>query len=235
MAEFRKMDDLVVFTHVFRTGGMAAYEYLKSAGVRVGRPTYESIVSKRRRWEEFDILVTHVPYHIDYFIPGRNVLYVTFLREPHDRIISRYFSGQDPARTWDTMLAKFRTGVVEGPDNMMTRFFRDHSGMGMERGFNNTIVDGNVTWHDLERARFNLENNYLFVGLTEWWEESMAWLCNYFDWPPPDGKHPKDNASRNRPNRELPDDVMEIVYRREIFDAHLYYTARDLANDYLWR
>lgn len=229
------MKDLVVFTHVFRTGGMAAYEYLKSAGVRVGRPTFEEIVSQRRNWEQYDILVIHAPYNIGYFIPGRCVKYVTFLREPHDRIISRYFSGQQPENTWETMLEAFSDGRFFAPDNMMTRMLRYHSDVWMRDGFWETTAKRPVTWSHLKEAKRNLEENYLFVGLTEWWEESMRWLCRYFDWPLPTGRHPNDNASKHRPDRELPDEVMEALYRREVLDAQLYYHARDLASDYLWR
>jgi len=229
------MKDLVLFTHVFRTGGMAAYDYLKSAGVRVGRPTFEEIVSKRIPWEQYDILVVHAPYNIGKFIPGRRKHYVTFLREPHDRIVSRYFSAQDPDATWDTMLGNFRSGNFNSPDNMMTRMLRDHTEPQMKLGFWETTIHRPVTWGDLREAQFNLEANYLFVGLTKWWEESMGWLCRYFDWPPPGGRHANDNASRYRPDRELPDEIMEALYRREVLDTHLYFLAETLANDYLWR
>lgn len=229
------MDDLVIFTHVFRTGGMAVYEYLKSAGVLVGRPTFEEIITHRRNWEQYDIIVVHAPYNVGYFIPGRKLHYVTFLREPHDRIVSRYFSGQDPARTLDKFIAAIRDGKHEAPDNMMTRFTRFNSDASMKRGFWSTLgaEEEELTWGDLEEAKKNLEDDYLFVGLTELWEESMRWLCRYFDWPVPNGRHEKDNRSLYRPDQGLPDDVMEAIYRRELFDAQLYCFARELATDYL--
>jgi hypothetical protein len=229
------MSDLVVFTHVFRTGGMAAYEYLKSAGVRVGRPTYENIVESRKPWGEYDILVVHAPFNVAHFIPNRNVRYVTFLREPHDRIISRYFSSQDPDATWDTMLEAFGKGKFFAPDNMMTRFVRDHSGASMMQGFWNTVAERPVSWGDFERAKWNLEHNYFFVGLTEWWEESMRWICRSFDWPLPDGRQENDNSSKHRPDKKLPDEIMEALYGREVFDAQLYWFGRELATDYLFR
>jgi len=227
------MKDLVIFTHIFRTGGMAVYEYLKGVGVRVGRPTFEEITAVEYDWGKYDIIVVHAPYNIGHFIPNRRHHYVTFLREPHDRIVSRYFSSQDPDRTFEGMVAKFRAGKFEAPDNMMTRFTRTHT-HSMKNGFWPTM-EQELTWGDLEQAKRNLEENYLFVGLTSLWEESMQWLCRYFDWPMPDSRAEKDNRSLHRPDEELPGDVMEMIYRREVFDAQLYCFGRELAMDYVWR
>jgi len=232
------MKDIVLFTHVYRTGGMAVYEYLKSQiGDRALRAHLEQILpAQHSAWDGVEIIVGHFPYGTHHFIPARIPKYVTFVREPADRIVSHWFSGQDPSRTFDRFVENAREGKLATIDNMMTRILSSPSPELIRRGHNTCIIDREITWDDLERAKENLEKRYFFVGTTAWWYESMCWLCDYFDWPRPQGRHEKDNASRFRPrDLKLPGDVMEVIYRREVFDAELYRFARELASDYLWR
>jgi len=233
------MKDIVLFTHVYRTGGMAAYEYLKEKiGDRAQRAHLEQILpAQQGAWGDTEIIIGHFPYGTHNFIPWRTPKYVAFVREPADRILSHWFSGQDPERTFDKFVEGARDGKLATIDNMMTRILSSPSPELIKRGHNACIIDRDITWEDLAQAKTNLEKRYLFVGTTEWWSDSMRWLCDYFDWPSTSrGRYKKDNSSRFRPRgRELPGDVMEVIYRREIFDVELYHFAKELASDYLWR
>lgn len=234
------MRDIVLFTHVYRTGGMAVFEYLKQeiGEPRAIRAHLEQILpAPQGAWEQTEILVGHFPYGTHHFIPWRNPRYVTFVREPADRILSHWFSDHNPERTFDLFVENARDGRLATIDNMMTRTLSSPSPELIKQGHNASIIDREITWSDLEQAKQNLESHYLFVGTTEDWAESMRWLCTYFDWPDPKQRRfEKDNASKFRPrDRKLPDDVMEVIYRREIFDAELYRFGRELAIDYLYR
>jgi hypothetical protein len=120
---------------------------------------------------------------------------------------------------------------------MMTRILSSPNPELIEQGHNQSVIDRPVTWDDLEQAKRNLENDYLFVGLTQEWAESMRWLCTYFGWPDPKHRRiEKDNSTHRRPkDRELPGDVMEVIYKKEVFDAELYRYGKELATDYLYR
>jgi len=235
------MNDIVLFTHVYRTGGMAAYEYLKQeiGNPRALRVHLEAIVpADYAAWAGTEIIVGHFPYGTHHFIPWRTPRYVTFLREPSDRILSHWFSDYNEERTWDAFIENVRErGNYGAIDNMMTRMLSSPSPELIAKGHDASIIDREITWVDLEQAKENLEKRYLFVGLTEEWSESMRWLCAYFDWPDPKYRRiENDNSTHRRPEgRKLPGDVMEAIYRKEIFDVELYHFGRELAIDYLYR
>jgi hypothetical protein len=230
-----KNNEIVLFTHIYRTGGMATFEYLQEAigPTRCKRLHLESLVPSNSSWPGVDVIISHFPYGTHKIIPGRTPRYVTFLREPSDRILSHWFSGQNPRNTFEAFVKNAREGRLATIDNMMTRVIAGQPKEVIQKGHNAAMLDWKVTWDDLERAKYNLENYYTFVGCTDMWLESVQWLCKFFDWPAPT-ENKRGNASKYRPrNRRLPPDVMETIYRRDVFDAELYRFGRALALDFM--
>lgn len=229
-----KNGEIVLFTHIYRTGGMAAFEYLKGViGDRCKRLHLENLIPIMSSQSGTDVIISHFPYGTHHLIPGRTPRYVTFVREPADRILSHWFSGQRLENTFDAFVENARDGKLATIDNMMTRIISGQSVEVIKRGHDASIIDRDITWDDLEKAKYNLENYYTFVGCTDLWFESMRWLCRFFDWPVPKVNE-RGNASLYRPrDRELPGDVMEIIYKRDVLDAELYRFARNLALDFL--
>lgn len=227
-------NEIVLFTHIYRTGGMAAFEYLQGViGPKCKRLHLENLIPAMSPWVGTDIIISHFPYGTHHLIPGRTPRYVTFLREPADRVLSHWFSGQAPENTFDVFVKNARDGKLSTIDNMMTRIISGQPKEAILRGHDASIIDRKVTWGDLEKAKRNLEDHYTFVGCTDLWFESMQWLCNFFDWPVPETNE-RGNASLYRPrDRKLPDDVMETIYKRDVLDAELYRFGRNLALDFL--
>jgi len=103
------------------------------------------------------------------------VTFFTMLREPIKRIISAYF--------WS----------VFSTSEMMTYLFRKNKTPNFRewcQGFDNTQIryiitkwDGVITEDDYKEAKERLERDYLIVGLTEQYDESLYMMYKKLNWP----------------------------------------------------
>ena len=141
------------------------------------------------------------------------VKYITILRHPVDRVISYYYflrgNPRHPlhhkAKQLDLkqfILTEDKV-IQDGIYNVQTIF-----------------ISGDGT-PSIEKAKKNIEEHFLMVGITERFNESLAIMRNKIGWNVPyNNKH---NVTRRRPKMEqVPAEVRKLIEQKNEIDFQLY-------------
>jgi hypothetical protein len=189
------------------------------------------------------ILTGHFPLGVREYLPkDRDVRCFTFLRDPADRTVSHYFQirrieerdrakGRERSKRESFGLSPLPVDptlddMVEGGyihDNLHTRMLS-----GDPEPF------GEVTEEMLERAKRNLSEEVVFVGLTERFDESLVLAKRRLGLGTVLYKPPGVGASAGRVNTarprgdQIPDELMRAAERWNRHDIELYRHAQEL-------
>jgi hypothetical protein len=161
----------------------------------------------------------HEPHFSDF-------VYFTLLREPVDRVASFYSYRKRSPQESDYRLINdnglsleqyVASGKAKETDNGMVRRI---SGAGMKPRFGGCSPDL------LDRAKANIQNHFIVVGLQERFPESLAILRSVFGWPEaPVGDV---NVDLDRPGRKaLAPETVRLIERHNALDLELYRWAAD--------
>lgn len=153
------------------------------------------------------------------------VTYITFLRDPIERIISHYYYvRRDPThplhetlRARDMTLREYVTGghSVE-LDNGQVRLL---SGEEQAHAF------GRCPARLLEQAKQNIERHFALVGLVERFDESLVLLQHIFGWT--DVRYRKRNVTKNRTTQaRIPQATLDAIWQHNQLDFKLHAYAR---------
>lgn len=159
--------------------------------------------------------------------------YVTFLRDPIERVISHY--SFERTLTTSPIYKHLQSGEMDiqgfvryyaeagEMDNLQTRMI---AGNWHKRGF------GPCTDEMLDTAKRNLREHFVVVGLAERFDESYIMLKRHFGWPVT--FYTKRNVSRQRVRRtELSRDDIEFIREYNQFDQQLYIYGKKLFEERL--
>lgn len=221
-------DDLLIFLHIPKTAGttlglILRNQYLPHATLRTdGYSQVAGLTPQQRR--DMRLLLGHLPFGGHQYF-SQPATYITLLRDPVERILSRYchvlrdLQGGDPSHhpwPWETrdlpLSDYLRLGFGE-KDNWQTR---------MLAGAAATSADSDACDRDIfEQAKRNLTTRFAVAGLTERFEESVVMLQRRFGWDL--SYYVKENVGANRFDRtHVPEDVMEVIQRQTRWDRELY-------------
>jgi hypothetical protein len=184
---------LLVFVHIPKTAGTTLTTILSmnepgpgtrhggnvfkgGGGIKQGVKFESLLKNAKGELDRARILTGHFPFAIREYLPkDRDVRYLTILREPADRTLSHYFAIRD------------RHGGAEGPkrlglsplpaeasleDALAGGYLHDNVQTRMLSGVPEPF--GEVTDEMLERAKHNVREEFLCVGLTERFDESLV-------------------------------------------------------------
>lgn len=163
-------------------------------------------------------LVRGLPYGAHERIEGRQVAYITILRDPVDRVISSYYHVHESVhhpmhrRLNDEgiTLEDYVRGLE--PDNLQTRLVsgRRH---------------GKLQVEDLETAKGNLIDHFAVVGVTKAFDEFCVLCKMTLGWK----RRPYyelANIGQVRPRTtEIPQETIDLIREHNRFDAELFETA----------
>jgi hypothetical protein len=237
---------LVAFVHIPKTAGATAINMLVGA---YSRPRVadagnfmtgpEKVVSrlqaKRADWpQEKRVVAGHVPYAIFREQLPLDTRYMTFLREPVDRVLSHYYrhihkpvsdragrnrrnreEGKARAASLEEALIAMRVPQLS---NLATRFLSGHRSM-----------TDDLPASALDEAQANLRE-FAFVGIQERFEESIVLLQRTFGL----GLHSYWNrhVSLGRPSvEEISDQQRAMIEEHNELDLELYGFASELFED----
>ena len=172
------------------------------------------------------VVTGHFPYGAHRYLP-QPCEYVTFLREPVARVLSRYYAVEDrlgkPGHWSYDELSRTSMGLEEwvelageSIENFQTRLIA-----GKGRGERLEV-------EDLKIAKTNLQQ-FLGVGLTERFDESFILIRRALGWKLP--MYATRNArktSEDAPARELSTAALELIRDRNRLDLDLYDYADEL-------
>jgi hypothetical protein len=245
---------VIVFVHIPKTAGATALNMLAGAYSKKGLTDAgnfitgpDKVLTKLRKgpegWETWSgrggrVVAGHVPYAIfrDHLPPDAR--YMTFLREPVDRVLSHYFRHVHVAdiQDRDTLADRIKQYQEEGTaragsleealvdmrmiqlSNFLTRLL---SG--------NRSPTGELAPSALDEAKANL-GEFAFVGIQERFEESIVLLQRTFGL----GLLPYWNRHVNvlRPGiEEISDEQLALIREHNQLDLELYRYASELFED----
>jgi hypothetical protein len=242
---------LIAFVHIPKTAGgtvttMFARAYSRAgvhaAGNYMTGP--ESAAKKVTRrpggWQAWHqnggrVSVGHVPYRVFREHLPLDALYMTFLREPIDRVLSHYYrhihhpdlSPADRRRARKQL--RERAGSLEEAlvdmrlpqiRNLATRFLCGYPSR-----------DGELAASALENAKANLRN-FAFVGIQERFDESLVMLQRTLglDLVPYMNRHVSAEGGRPTVN-EITDEQRALIAEHNQLDAELYSFGLGLFDD----
>jgi len=212
----RKPDEVFVFNHVMKCGGVSFSIYLSNQI----KPDHTELLTFPGKMDELHrklrrgyppgrvYLYTHFAGELAPLFPGRTIHQLTLLREPWARFLSAYQFSQSISYFPEVSLEQFFRGSWRNPITL-------------------AIGDG-----DLATARRRLERDYAFFGLTEEFDKSVMMLAHLFGFERTSFVH----ANRTEGKRELqvPAGMKERFAELNKDDLELYAFARELF-DARWR
>lgn len=132
------------------------------------------------------IIMGHLPFN-PHLYAGMDPVYVTILRDPVERVISYYNHVMTRKDGWTSRNVSLLKYLEESDDlqlwNHQTRILS---------GLNEVVVNSG----HLEAAKNNLENHFIFAGLSEMYAESIARLSALLNWS--DTTIFRENTSKGR-------------------------------------
>jgi hypothetical protein len=171
----------------------------------------------RERLARIQVFKGHMPFGIHRRLPQPST-YITFLRDPIDRVISAYYFARNyklhPKHRQVSRMTIEEYVRTSPNHNVQCKLLSGRSFVGdYHAGECNDLI--------LEAAKENLENHFRFVGLTERFDEGLALLKIMFGWNI--AKYANFNVTRSRPKKDnLPASTLELIAERNKYDMALY-------------
>lgn len=232
---------VLIFLHIPKTAGSTFHNVLGKRyssretcnvfGSRYSEPEIERFINgSRESKEHIRLLKGHMPFGLHNSMPDPGACrYISVLRNPIDRVISQYYyikkNSYNPLHD-----------AVERGGMSIKEFVSSGISVGMNNGhcrFLNGDLDQfpfNEGGEDLyERAVKNIENHFIWLGLTERFDESILLLSkqlNWKFWP----NYLRENVSKVRkPISDIDASDIDEIRKYNEFDVKLYeYAERRL-------
>lgn len=216
----------IVFIHIPKTAGTSFRRLLdKQYPGHKLLPLYEPypytpevLARLKRQAQQATACIGHVPFGIDRQL-GIDARYVTFLRDPVERVVSYYRHNQRHAnarfhqqiKEGMTLADLVRSGIDAECHNNMTRMI---SGIGDNRRLTDRAV--------LEQAIDNIERRFLFIGLTEQFDQSVDLLGSRLGWRRQGLVKPALNRAPDQKRFPLDEQTRALVLEYNDLDLALY-------------
>lgn len=224
-------DEVIIFIHILKTAGetlngIMYNQYKDDYIIKSPYWMQEPFINYLEKFDQEEIkkikiLRGHFYYGVHNYLPQNKYIYMTFLRNPIEQVVSfYYFTRARYPDVYDNIsfyeyLADDKFNLTTS--NIQTRFL---SGSSTEQG-------------NLETAKKNLENHFSIVGITERFDESLSvikaklgWNINFYD---------NRNVTKERPKLdEISDEIISIIKQKNKDDMKLYEFANILLDNDLY-
>lgn len=222
---------MLVFVHIPKAGGSTLYSVIRNSYhpseiYKLDMSDWLMSGFRRLRAEQLGklkVMYGHMDFSVRDLLPS-DVRYMTFLRDPVQRVLSYYYYARYmttdelhdlavrlPISQW------IREGSRPEFDNGMVRRLS---------GAMESVPFGACTRDMLGQAKTNLEE-FAFVGLTERFDESYVALCKRFGWKLGYFRAEKRNTKRPL-SLEVTVDAIADIERQNQLDIELYRYAAEI-------
>ncbi|WP_036478991.1 sulfotransferase family 2 domain-containing protein [Myxosarcina sp. GI1] len=226
-------NEVIIFQHIPKTAGttlryIIQYQYSPGAicelygdaGSHAERIDKLKNLSKSER-EKIKIINTHLGFGLHEFL-SQPYTYITFLRDPVDRVISMYYYYQKTNNPLfqNLSLQEF----VESYPAVQNGMTKNFSGVTLKRQLLPPEKKDTVPFSEenLAIAKQNLQNQFKFIGILERFDESAILLKRILGWKIP--LHDRSNVSQRANN--IPQETMATIERLNKLDIELYEYAK---------
>lgn len=211
---------LLLYMHIPKTAGSTFSQILSELYQSAARPCYfdqpEEILKELAKDENNTIqcIYGHFLYGLHLHLP-RPATYITFLRDPVERVISLYYFWQTYDHSQQEALSK-----------MSLKEFILSDEYSQNSNHQTFYLAGGT--YDLQLAKDNLQKQFAMVGLTERFDESLFLFQKVLGWPKI--KHyVSHNITPHRPRKDqIPSEVIELILHKNQLDCQLYEFAKEL-------
>lgn len=224
---------MIIYLHVAKCGGTTMLHYLERQC-----KTFHLKAWWRSDWVipgGTECLFSHCPYgepdkqsrdpRWALRLPSKHQ-YVTFLRDPVDRIISNYFfirahPNHPGHRVYTEHYLEdiIQTNVHSTLDNGIVRLISGRQDIGVLP----PITE--VTRDDLERAKENIAT-FAMVGFVETYDEDLARFADLFGWK--SLAYTRHRTGQRPPKSAVPSRIIEIIKEYTKFDQELVDFAKEM-------
>ena len=225
---------VLIFVHIPKTAGGTLNSLIHRFYPKERIYRYEWGEEARLKFEalpveaknELDAIYGHLYFGIHSHLK-RPYFYVTFLRDPIERLISAYyFIKERPhhpqyATTLNLSLREFYEQGYGGKeqDNGQTRILSGQYDI-------DTLCNSEM----LELAKRHLKEQVQVVGITERFDESLLLISKHLNWNLP--LYYERNVASKRPQKsEIPSDTLAFLQKYNEYDIELYTYACDLFDE----
>ncbi|MCT4595272.1 MAG: sulfotransferase family 2 domain-containing protein [Anaeromicrobium sp.] len=238
------MQKTLLFLHIPKTAGGTLHGILKKRfkeDERMAIASYPNISKckgilklEKLSYDErkkLNYIFGHYAFGIHELLP-KEFTYITFLRNPVERIISLYYYLKNPARLKkkkytikeiENIMERMKTlekFIEEGPKNKLSN--------GMTRllcGNEKIQRDSSVNKQDLEKAKKHLMEYFCFFGITEEFDKGLSILENIFGWEPIEYKNK--HVVKHPSVAEIPEEIIRKIEEMNELDIELYQFAKE--------
>lgn len=229
----------IIFLHIPKAGGVTISSIfnriygkdviydIKPDGNNWEAAAQEFIELSPKEKQEIKVLRGHMHYGLHKYFIADSAKYITFLRDPVERIISHYYFvlRSDKHYLYDIVTKKKMTLLDYATSDLSWEL---DNGMTRSISGENNIQLNHCNQKVLDTAIVNLKNNFIFCGLTEKYDESVLLLKNklgWIDYP----FYRKLNTGKKK--KAVSSKIKSIIARRNKYDVGLYNWAVNEFND----
>jgi hypothetical protein len=221
------LPETLIFLHIPKTGGATLrdivrrrYRHASICEYHHRRNAEAFLALSEQQKAAYKVIQGHMPFGLHRQLP-QSAAYLTMLREPISRVLSTYYFMLDRPHHPDHALAQqlsladfVQCGEIRLMDNGQTRLI---AGEHPEYGACTPAL--------LEQAKTNLDNHFLWVGVTSHFDEGLLLLSDLLGWRWP--YYVRRNVGYSHPRKhELPREVLSVVEKFNELDMALFEYVR---------
>ena len=233
--EFNKK---LIFLHIPKTAGSTFHMILNKRyksneiknlfGSRYSEPEIKSFIEAPvEAKKNIRLLKGHMPYGMHNYLPDESK-YISVLRNPVERVISQYYYIKK--NTYNPL-----HNQVEKDGMSISEFVSSGISVGMNNGhcrfLNGDLDEYKFNQCDdilLEQVKENIRKNFLWLGLTERFDESILVLSILLGWKSPP-YYIRENVSKNRKSRDsISKEEISVIEEYNSLDMNLYSFANEM-------
>ncbi len=250
-AKDKELEKSVIFLHIPKVGGSTISKIIErqyrpntifrvrenSSQKRIQNCVDEFKVLPVAEKEKIKVLMGHMGFGLHNFLPQPSV-YFTLLRDPVERVISYYyFILRRPNHyLYQTVTSRkmsiedcIRSGISIELDNGQTRILSATKG-----DVDLPISFGQCNTEMLERAKKNLRESFVGVGLVESFDKSLLLFKKLLNWN--NIFFIKRNVTQDRPLKsDLSQKTLNLIQKQNELDIELYQYATELFREQVAR
>ncbi|PJF40259.1 MAG: hypothetical protein CUN54_05900 [Phototrophicales bacterium] len=215
-------EDVLVFIHIPKTAGSSFIQVLQENFEHIANLPPISMIESQADLEALSggsrILVGHVTNCIERYLP-KKPLYITMLRHPVERTISAYYHTQrDEDNLFHQLACK----------QDLENFLKNQQVRNYYENLMARHIAADYPWQELSQHVDIIKQRIEqmpFVGITEYFEQSILLLHHRFGWQYHDHL-PKLNIGNTPSRNQFPQHVIDAILEMNQVDLEIYHFAK---------